>query len=75
MTVLLTITNMGVDLDELDLYSDINGYAVPFEINVPKASLVSGYTTSLVPDYTNVVRVQSKNACVNYLDIILSNIP
>lgn len=75
MTVLLTITSMGVDLDDLDLYSNIDGYTTPFQIDVPRASLVAGYTASNVPDYTDVVRVQSKNACVNYLDIILSNIP
>jgi len=72
MTVLLTITNLGADTDYFDLYSDLDGYTTPFETNVSKASLLAGYTSTLVPDYSNFVRVQAKNKCVNYIDITLS---
>ena len=41
--------------------------------NVTRASLLAGYTSSLVPDYTNTVRVQSTNKCVNFIDITLLN--
>ncbi len=73
MTVLLTLSTIGTDATEFDLYSDIDGYTTPFEIDVTRASLLAGHTSAFVPDYTNVVRVQSKLKCVNFIDIILSN--
>jgi len=36
---------------------------------------LNGYTTSLVPDYTNEVRVKSTNKCVNFIDIALKSLP
>ena len=73
MTVLLTLTTAGTDTTVFDLYSDIDGFTTAFEIDVTKASLLSGYSSILVPDYTNTVRVQSKENCVNYVDIVLEN--
>lgn len=73
MTVLLTLTTAGTDVTVFDLYSDIDGFTTAFETDVTKASLVSGYSSALVPDYTNTVRVQAKEKCVNYVDIVLEN--
>ncbi len=73
MTVLLTLTNAGIDTSNFELYSDIDGFTTAFETNVTRASLLAGYTSSLVPDYTNIVRVQSTNKCVNFIDITLLN--
>ncbi len=53
----------------LHLYSDVDGYLVPFATNVPKASLVAGYISSLVPNGTTVIRVQSNSVCTNYVDL------
>jgi hypothetical protein len=38
MTVLITLTTAGVSTGPFDLYSDVDGYLVPFETLVPKAS-------------------------------------
>jgi hypothetical protein len=73
MTVLLTLTTAGLDTTIFDLYSDIDGFTTPFETDVTVASLIAGYSSSLVPDYTSVVRIQAKERCVNYVDIILEN--
>jgi hypothetical protein len=62
----------GSDTGPFDLYSNLDGYTVPFEINVSKASLVAGHY-SIVPDYTQIVRVQSTGSCINYRDILLEN--
>jgi hypothetical protein len=72
MTVLITLTTAGSDTGPFDLYSDVDGFVVPFENNVPKASLVSGYTSSLVPNGTVVIRVTSDSVCTNYIDLIIS---
>ena len=71
MTVLITLTIAGSDTGPFDLYSDVDGFVVPFENNVPKASLVSGYTSSLVPNGTIVIRVKSDSICTNYIDLIV----
>lgn len=74
MTVLLTISQIGSDTFAFDLYSDLDNFTTPFETDVSDTDLLNGYTSSLVPDYTNIVRVQALGKCVNYLDIVLENI-
>ena len=71
MTVLITLTIAGSDTGPFDLYSDVDGFVVPFETNVPKASLIAGYTSSLVPNGTVVIRVTSDSVCTNYIDLII----
>jgi len=73
MTVLITLTVAGLDATIFDLYSDIDGFTTPFETDIPVASLIAGYSSSLVPDYTSVIRIQAKEKCVNYIDIVLEN--
>ena len=75
MTILLTIYEAGSNISVFDLYSDLDNYTNAFETGVSKSSLLAGYTTSLCPDYANNVRVQATDDCVNYIDIVLSNIP
>jgi hypothetical protein len=71
-TVLITLTLAGSDTGPFDLYSDVDGYAVPFENNVPKASLTGGYTSVLVPDLATVIRVKSDGLCTNYIDLTIT---
>lgn len=68
-TVLITLTTAGADTGPFDLFSDADSYAVAFENNVPKSSLVSGYTSTLVPDLATIIRVKSDGACTNYIDL------
>jgi hypothetical protein len=74
LTFLLFISQIGPDNSEFNLYSDVDNFTTPFETNVSDTDLLNGYTSSLVPDYTNIVRVQALGKCVNYLDIVLENI-
>ena len=72
MTVLITLTTAGTDSGPFDLYSDLDGYLSAFESGVSKASLVAGYASSLVPDYTNTIRVKSNGEfCTNYVDMLV----
>jgi len=73
MTVLLTLTTAGTDATVFDLYSDIDGFTTAFETGVSKVSLVAGYSSALVPDYTTTVRIQATEKCVNSVDIVLEN--
>jgi hypothetical protein len=71
-TALITLTTAGADTGPFDLYSDVDGYSVPFETGVSKASLVAGYTSTLIPNGATIVRVKSDNVlCTNYIDLYL----
>jgi hypothetical protein len=71
MTVLITLTIAGTDSGPFDLYSNLDGYISAFESGVPKASLLAGYASALVPDFTTTIRVKSVGDCNNYIDIPL----
>jgi hypothetical protein len=71
MTVLITLTVAGADSGPFNLYSNTNGFVSAFETGVSKASLLAGYASALVPDYTTVIRVLSTGDCTNYIDIVL----
>ena len=49
MTVYVTLTTAGADTGPFNLYSDVDGYISAFETDVPKASLLAGYTSSVAP--------------------------
>lgn len=75
MTVLLTLTTAGGDTGPFNLYSNVDGYTLPFETSVAKAALLLGYASSLVPDAATTVRIQSVNAlCTNYVDLAIPNV-
>jgi len=74
MIVLITLTVAGADTGPFNLYSDIDGYVTPFESSVPKVSLVSGYTSVVVPTGTTIIRVISQGTCDNYIDLPVSGI-
>jgi hypothetical protein len=71
MTVLITLTVAGTDSGPFNLFSNIDGFTSAFETGVSKASLLAGYSSALVPNFTTVIRVLSTGDCTNYIDITL----
>lgn len=69
MTVLITLTTAGSSTGPFSLYSDVDSYSTPFETGVSKASLLAGYTSTLVPASTATIRVMSTGDCTNYTDL------
>lgn len=65
MTVLITLTIAGADTGPFDLYSNIDGYSVPFEVGVSKMALESGYLSTLVPNGSTQIQVKSTGECTN----------
>jgi hypothetical protein len=63
MTVLITLTLAGTDTGPFNLYSNLDGYVTPFETGVSRSSLLAGYSSSLVPDGTTSILVQSTGVC------------
>lgn len=64
-SVLITLTIAGSDTGPFDLYSDADGYSVPFEINISKALLLAGYLSTSVPNAATIVQLRSKGLCTN----------
>ena len=69
ISVIITLTTAGSDTGPFDLYSSTDAYSTAFETDVPKSSLVAGYSTAAVPDGTLYVRVKSKGTCINYVQL------
>jgi hypothetical protein len=71
-TVLITLTTAGPNTGPFDVYAeDSIGNTTLIANNVPKASLLSGYT-AVVPDNTFSVIVTSDNQfCTNSVELIL----
>jgi len=70
--VTITLTTAGADTGPFNLYSDATGYLSAFETGVSKAALLAGYTSSLVPNGTTIVRVMSNSPlCTNFIDIVI----
>lgn len=72
MTVLITLTTAGSDTGPFNLYSDANGYTTAFATNVSKLQLVSGYTSTNVPDFTSTIQVRSLGVCTNFINITVT---
>jgi hypothetical protein len=76
MTVLIQLTTAGTDTGPFNLYSDLDSFGVPFEVGVTKVDLLSGYLSSLVPDFTTTIRVCSTSLyCSNCIDITVEPLP
>jgi hypothetical protein len=74
-TVVITLTTAGADTGPFNLFSDADGFTAPFQTGVAKASLVAGYTSTVVPDGATVVRVRSTSVlCTNYVDLPIAGI-
>lgn len=70
MTVTIQLTAAGGDTGPFNLYSDIGAYTSAFATGISKVSLLSGYTSGVVPNGSTVIRVMSNNTvCTNYVDI------
>jgi hypothetical protein len=72
ITVLITLTAAGLDTGPFNLYSNLDGFASPFEMGVSKIDLLNGYLSTLVPIGTTTIRVQSSGVCEDYIDIVLT---
>jgi hypothetical protein len=69
-TALITLSSAGSDTGPFNLYSNLDAYSAAFQTGVSRAALLSGYTSLLVPDGTETIRVKSENVlCANYVDM------
>jgi hypothetical protein len=75
-TAVITLASPGADTGPLfDLRSNVDSYAAIFESGVTKTSLLTGYTSTSVPDVATIIRVQSTGTCTSYVDLPISGLP
>jgi hypothetical protein len=76
MTVLITVVlPPGGDAGPFDLYSNTDGYVVPFATNISASALIVGYTATNVPNGTTTIRVQSVGVCTNFINVQVNVLP
>jgi len=77
MIVKLTLdVGAGADLGGFDLYSNSTGSFVKFSVSpITRQQLLNGYSTSLVPTGTTIVRITSLGSCTNSYDSTVALIP
>jgi len=69
MITLIQLTTAGTDAGPFNLYSNLDGYLTPFEINITRSQLLAGYTSYTIPDGSAIIRVKSTGVCINAIDI------
>lgn len=70
-SVIIKLTTAGTSTGPFNLLSNYDSYVTPFETNIAKTTLVTGYTSSLVPDTATIVRVLSSGSCTNHTDLTI----
>jgi ribosomal protein S8E len=70
-SVIIQLTTAGTSTGPFNLLSNYDSYVTPFETNIAKTTLVTGYTSSLVPDTATIIRVLSSGSCTNHTDLII----
>jgi len=71
MYVFITLTSAGADAGPFNLYSNVDGFVSAFATNVPKATLLAGYSV-IAPAGTTIVRIISAGVCTNFIDVTVS---
>ena len=71
MEAFIKLTTAGNNTGPFDLLSDVDGFTAAFETGVNKVNLLAGYTSTVVPDFTTIIRVTSDSLCENSFDIVL----
>ena len=71
MEAFIKLTTAGNNTGPFNLFSDVDGFTTAFETGISKASLLAGYTSTVVPDFTTIIKVASDSLCANSIDIIL----
>lgn len=59
-TILIQI-QPGSDTSTFDIYTDSDSYTTPIHYNVTKQELIDGYTSTIVPDNTTIIKVSSNS--------------
>ena len=65
----ISLTSAATNTGPFNLYSDTDSFVTPFASAVSKASLLTGYLSSNVPNGTVTCRVKSTGTCTNYVDM------
>lgn len=68
-TAIITTPSSSEDTGPFYLFSNVDGFTVPFEKNIPRLNMLAGYVSTVVPDSTTTVRIKSEGYCIEYVDV------
>jgi len=69
---IIKLTTTGAATGPFYIYSNVDGFTVPFLSNISQSSLLAGYPTDQIPNGTTIIRVKSLNeVCNNYIDLVV----
>lgn len=71
MTAVITLTTAGADTGPFNIYSNLDSYTTPFEVNITKVSLLAGFNCSTIPEGTVSIRIKSLGVCSNFIDLAI----
>ena len=74
-SVIIKLTTAGTSVGPFNMLSDADSYVTPFETNVSRATLVAGYTSSLVPNAATIIRALSSGSCTQSVDLTITSAP
>lgn len=70
-TIKITLTTAGPDAGPFDLYSctGLTCDLTPFDTGILRSSIITGYTSTIVPNGSNMIRVVSVGPCHRTVDL------
>ena len=69
MTVFVQLTSSGANTGPFMIYSDVDGYVIPYGIQISAAALTAGINL-VVPDGTSNIKIKSNGRCLNEIYVI-----
>ena len=72
-SVIIKLTTAGANVGPFNMLSDTDSYVSPFETNISRTTLTTGYTSSLVPNAATVIRALSSGSCTNYVNLTITS--
>lgn len=67
----IVLTTAGTETGPFDLYSDADGFTIPYLTGVTREQMLSGINSTTIPDGTNIVRAVSTGVCRTSVNIVL----
>lgn len=68
-TAIITTPSSSEDTGPFYLFSNVDGFTVPFEKNIPRLNMLAGYVSTVVPNGTTTIRIKSEGYCIEYVDV------
>jgi len=73
LTINVKLTSAGADTNNVELYTDSNGYTIPITTTTTEILTSPFGQTVSVPSNSTICRIQNTGSCTNYVDITITS--